>query len=110
MVVRRDPETLTIEQRKVKRGDRVLVDYLRNAYGQTSIPPYAVRARPGAPVATPLDWNELARTEPRRYTIRNVFRRLAQKDDPWGDLRRHARSPERAAPRLQDLLGRSEDG
>lgn len=79
-----NPKLLTVEQRKVKRGDRVFVDYLRNAYGQTAVAPYAVRARPQAPVATPLDWDEaLGATGPRAYTLANIFRRLGQKADPW---------------------------
>lgn len=90
-VVARAPESFTVEQRKDRRGNRVLIDYLRNAYGQTSVPPYTVRARPGAPVATPLDWDEIGRTGPQSYTIRNLFRRLGQKEDPWREMSRHAR-------------------
>ena len=82
----RHPDRLTVEQRKNKRGDRVFLDYLRNGYAQTAVTPYAVRARPGAPVATPIDWDELPGMEPRRYTIENLSRRLAQKDDPWADM------------------------
>lgn len=90
-VVADDPDSFTVEQRIDKRGDRVLIDYLRNGYGQTSVQPYAARARPGAPVATPLDWDELVRVEPRHFTIGNLFRRLGRKADPWHDLARHAR-------------------
>lgn len=83
----RHPERLTVEQRIRDRGDRVFVDYLRNAYAQTTVAPYAVRALPGAPVATPIDWDELGSTEPKTYTIANVVRRLGQKRDPWADDR-----------------------
>jgi len=86
----RHPDRLTTEQRKVKREGRIYLDVLRIAYGQTAVPPYAVRARPGAPVATPLDWSEIGRTGPRTYTIRNIFRRLGQKADPWADMFEHA--------------------
>ncbi|MFP3915169.1 MAG: non-homologous end-joining DNA ligase [Actinomycetota bacterium] len=79
----RHPDDLTTEQRIAKREGRVFVDYLRNAYGQTTVAPYAVRARPGAPVATPIDWKELPTTSPRSYTVANLFRRMGQKDDPW---------------------------
>ncbi len=44
----REPEALTVEQRKDDRGTRIFVDYLRNAYAQTAVAPYAVRARRGA--------------------------------------------------------------
>ena len=55
----RHPDVLTTEFRKAKRGDRILVDVARNAWAQTAVPPYAVRPRPGAPVAVPLRWREL---------------------------------------------------
>lgn len=82
------PELMTVEQRKVKRGKRVYLDDLRNAFGQTSVAPYAVRARPGAPVATPLNWHEVNRKDldPQQYRIGNIFRRLGQTGDPWADL------------------------
>lgn len=63
---------------------------MRNAYAQTAVPPYAVRARDGAPIATPVDWDELSSVTPRRYTIRNIFRRIGQKNDPWNDMRGRA--------------------
>lgn len=85
------PKLMTVAQRKDGRGDRVFVDYLRNAYGQTSVAPYGVRARAGAPVATPLEWDEaLGDTGPRDYRLDNIFRRLGQKQDPWADIDRHA--------------------
>jgi bifunctional non-homologous end joining protein LigD len=87
-----NPDLMTTEQRKNKRGNRVFLDDLRNAYGQTAVGPYAVRARPGAPVATPLNWHEVEDSDlhPRRYGIDNLFRRMAQVDDPWADIERHA--------------------
>lgn len=91
-VASEDPERLTVEQRKGKRKGRVYIDVMRNAYLQTTIPPYAVRALAGAPVATPLEWKELGRVEPRTFTMGNLFRRLAQRDDPWKDMGRRARS------------------
>ncbi|NIR43391.1 MAG: ATP-dependent DNA ligase [Gemmatimonadetes bacterium] len=91
-LARRHPDDLTTEQRKAKRGDRVFLDTARNAYGQTAVAPYSVRARDGAPVATPIDWDELGDSDmhPQRYTIRNLNRRLAQRDDPWAHINRHA--------------------
>jgi bifunctional non-homologous end joining protein LigD len=88
VLVERFPNTLTTEQRKNKRGDRVFLDILRNAYGQTTVLPYAVRARPGAPIATPLDWDEAlaSKMTPTKYTVKNIFQRLAQKSDPWADF------------------------
>jgi bifunctional non-homologous end joining protein LigD len=93
-LARREPERLTTETRKDQRQGRVFVDYLRNAYGQTGVAPYTVRAKPGAPVATPLDWAELAdsRLHSQSYTLRNIFHRLSQKADPWQNMMDHARS------------------
>jgi bifunctional non-homologous end joining protein LigD len=80
-------EKITVEARKNKRRGRLFLDYMRNAYGQTSIVPYSLRALPGAPVAVPLDWDELpSLSDPQKYTIKNIFKRLARKNDPWKDL------------------------
>lgn len=88
----RHPDELTVEQRKNKRRGRIYLDVMRNAYAQTSVMPYAVRAQPGAPVATPLELAEVQDPElgPRRWHLGNVRRRLGQKGDPWSDIQRHA--------------------
>lgn len=96
-----DPEQMTTEQRKNKRGERVFLDYLRNAYGQNAIPPYGVRARPGAPVATPIDWSELGRAAPDGYDMASVLRRLSQKADPWRGIGRRGFSLDEAPRRLE---------
>jgi bifunctional non-homologous end joining protein LigD len=103
----RAPEHLTTEIRKEKREGRVFLDYLRNAYGQTAVPPYAVRAKLGAPVATPVEWEELADPDlhPQRYTIHNIFRRLGQKTDPWAGMSQAAQSLTPARQRLESLAG-----
>lgn len=93
VLTNRHPDRYTTEQRKNARAGRLFLDVLRNAYGQTAVPPYAVRARPGAPVATPLAWSELddRRLRPGRFTLRTVRRRLDD-DDPWRDPGRRPRS------------------
>lgn len=90
---RREPEKLTTEQYVSKRKGRLFLDTNRNAYGQTGVAPYAVRDKEGAPVATPLAWEELdgGGLGPRSYDIGNIFRRLGQKEDPWKHIYRHAR-------------------
>jgi bifunctional non-homologous end joining protein LigD len=105
-VAARDPDRVTTEQRKEKRKGRLFLDTLRNGYAQTAVPPYAVRARPGAPVAAPLEWEELsgAGLHSARYTTRNVFRRLARKDDPWRGMWQAASSLGEARHRLDELL------
>jgi bifunctional non-homologous end joining protein LigD len=87
-----DPARLTTEFRKAKRGARIYLDVARNGYAQTVVAPYSVRARPGAPVATPLDWDEVRTTRlaPDRWNIHNLFRRLGAKADPWRGMQQHA--------------------
>lgn len=99
-------DELTVEQRKQARGERVFLDYLRNAYGQTAVAPYAVRAIEGAPIATPLTWPEALAEglSPRQYTTRNIFRRLGQKDDPWADIGRRGKSITDARKQLEALV------
>jgi bifunctional non-homologous end joining protein LigD len=79
------PDTLTTSWRKEGRGGRVLVDAARNTYAQTAVAPYAVRAKPGAPVATPLAWEELSDADlsPRRFRLSDVPARLEARGDPW---------------------------
>jgi len=79
------PDLFTLEIRKVKRKDLVFIDTLRNAFGQTGIAPYAVRPKPGAPVATPIEWKEVKnpRLRPNQFTIKNVFKYLDTVGDPW---------------------------
>jgi bifunctional non-homologous end joining protein LigD len=88
-LVERRPGELTTEFYKRKRDGRLFVDVNRNAYAATAVPPYAVRARPGAPVATPLRWEELSdqRLSAARWTVRTVLER-----DPevWAALPRSA--------------------
>jgi bifunctional non-homologous end joining protein LigD len=105
LLVQRHPKQLTVEGRKAKRGKRIYLDTLRNAYAHTAVPAYAVRARPKAPVATPIGWDELEdrAMHPARYTIRDLPTRLSDHPDPWPDLRRRARGLASARRRLKEL-------
>lgn len=108
LLVAREPELLTLEQRRDKRGDLIYSDIMRNGYAQTAAAPYSVRGRPGAPVATPLDWAELddAGLTPGRFTIATVPDRVAGQagaGDPWAGLARHRYSLARASERLAEL-------
>ena len=77
----------TLEQRTAQRRGRLFLDTLRNARANHAVAPYSLRARPDAPVAAPLDWDEALSSDfhPRRITISNVFRRLGQREDPWAN-------------------------
>ncbi len=91
-LVRRAPDRLTTEFHKSDRAGRLFLDCNRNAWAQTAVPAYAVRPRPGAPVAVPLAWDELEIAEPDGWTVRAVGQRLEQAHDPWHGFARHARS------------------
>jgi bifunctional non-homologous end joining protein LigD len=97
-VVERRPDTLTIAWRKEKRDGKILVDVARNTYGQTVVAPYAVRALPGAPVATPVTWDEVASAElqPQRFTLRDIGDRLRTAGDAWADMESSAATLPRA--------------
>jgi bifunctional non-homologous end joining protein LigD len=102
----RDPHTFTNEQRKAKRGGRILIDVMRNAYAHTAVAPYSPRPRDGAPVATPLHWEELSErsTRPDRWTVRTVPGRLEQGGDPWREMSRHLQTLGAATRRLEEAL------
>lgn len=85
LLASRHADKFTTEQRKDKRRGRLYLDVMRNSRGQTAVLPYCTRALPGAPVATPLDWDELTASDfdAQRYKLRNIRHRLGQKEDPW---------------------------
>jgi bifunctional non-homologous end joining protein LigD len=75
-----NPDLLTLAFRKSERDDRVLVDWLRNAPYSTSVVPWSLRARPGAPVAAPIGWDDLESVRPDGVHISDVADRGS---DPW---------------------------
>lgn len=79
------PETYVAQASKTKREGKIFIDWMRNQRGATAIAPYSTRARPGAPIATPVSWRELPRIEGAdAYTLGNIRARLAHlKSDPW---------------------------
>ena len=78
------PEAYIATMSKAKRPGKIFIDYFRNDYTATAIADYAVRARPGAPVAVPLEWNELKSLESAsQFTMKDVLKRLKnEKSDP----------------------------
>ena len=88
-LVERDPGKYTATMSKAKRGGKVFVDHFRNGRGATSAAPYSLRARPGAPVAMPIAWDELTRTGGGSdWTLARVLERIARRrSDPWADFR-----------------------
>ena len=84
-LVRDDPSRLTAKLQKSARTGKIFIDYLRNARGATAVAPYSPRARPSAPVAVPIAWDELTpRLKPDGWTVRSVLKRLKRLSaDPW---------------------------
>lgn len=83
LLAREEPERYVATMSKEKRKGRIFVDWLRNQRGSTAIAPYSTRARKGAPIATPVSWDELAGLEAASaFRIEDMPRRLREKD-PW---------------------------
>ncbi len=82
---REEPSKYISTMAKKARGGKIFVDYLRNGRGSTAVAAYSTRARPGAPISTPVRWDELGPAlTPARFTVDNIGRRLAAlKSDPW---------------------------
>jgi bifunctional non-homologous end joining protein LigD len=98
-----EDDRFTVAFRIAKRGGRIYIDTTRNAYAQHSVAPFAVRAKPGAPVAVPLRWDELSDgsvSSAGQWTVRTLQERLDDVGDPWKGMGRSARSLRRAAARL----------
>ena len=88
LLTRTFPDRFTAKMSKAARHGKIFVDYLRNDEGSTAIAAYSTRARAGAPVATPVAWNELSKDIRFDYfNVRNVPARLKRlKADPWADF------------------------
>jgi bifunctional non-homologous end joining protein LigD len=89
-----DPDRLTLEWHREERGARIYLDVNRINYAQHAVAPYAVRPRPGAPVAMPIHWSELddPALTPDAFTITTAADRLHSEGDAWKGIGRHARA------------------
>ncbi len=82
---------LTLQIKKDQRGGKVLLDIYRNRQSQSIVAAYSVRGLPGAPVSTPLQWEELAGLKSSKaFTLSNVPQRVAQSGDPWEAIAAYA--------------------
>lgn len=79
------PDRYTSNVRKNKRNNRIFVDWLRNVRGATSVAPYSVRAREGAPVSMPISWKELETITPNGASLEDALKRLSH-EDPWAEF------------------------
>lgn len=85
------PDKFISSAKKSRRPGRIFVDYLRNSREATAIAPFSTRARPGAPVAVPIDWKELSTLKSgNQYTVLNIAQRLGRlHKDPWAGMDKH---------------------
>ncbi|MBI4830272.1 MAG: DNA ligase D [Candidatus Lindowbacteria bacterium] len=84
-IARSEPSKYVATMSKAKREGRIFIDYVRNSRGATNVAAYSTRARKGAPISTPLAWDELSSTPSSAvYTVKNLLHRLRSlKRDPW---------------------------
>lgn len=87
-IVQASPNRFVATMSKAARKGKIFVDYLRNGRGATSVAPYSTRAKPDAPVSTPIDWKELnPRLRSDTFTVLNLPGRLKKlKQDPWEEM------------------------
>ena len=89
--VRAHSSSSTLHIKKEARKGRVLVDVFRNRPSQTIVAPYSVRGSAGAPVSTPLTWEDLEGLEqPVELNLRTVLDRVVSEGDPWEALAAYA--------------------
>jgi bifunctional non-homologous end joining protein LigD len=106
-MAREAPERYLATMSKAKRKGKIFIDYLRNGRGATAVAAYSTRARSGAPVSTPVSWEEVsAGIRPDHFNVRNLRRRLSRLNkDPWKKYE-SARRPITAAMMKEVTRGR----
>jgi bifunctional non-homologous end joining protein LigD len=87
-LTRREPERYVATMSKAKRKGKIFIDYLRNSRGATFIAPYSTRAREGATIAMPIDWDDLSATfKPEAFNVRSAAKYLKSRGvDPFASL------------------------
>ena len=87
-LVAQRPQDFTANMAKRARRGRIYIDYLRNGRGATAVGAYSPRARPGAPVSTPVSWEEVEQgVKPDEFTVETVPQRLsALAANPWAEI------------------------
>jgi bifunctional non-homologous end joining protein LigD len=71
---------------KAKRKGKIFLDYLRNGKGATFVAPYSTRARANAPVALPVEWDELDKIKPNQFSLDQTIDRLEKRGDAWATM------------------------
>jgi DNA ligase D-like protein (predicted polymerase) len=106
LVVNQNPDLFTTPRTVSRRKKaKVYFDYLQISSGKTIAAPYVLRAHPGAPVSTPLDWSEVkAGLEPGQFNIHNALDRFERTGDLFEAV---LRKPQRLEPALERVGGNS---
>ncbi len=88
LIVKINPEQATVERKVVQRKGKVYLDYLQNGRGKTMAFPYSLRPLPGAPVSTPLYWEEAESMNiaPDAFSIYNIISRIEEIGDIYYDV------------------------
>lgn len=80
LMTTRWPDKYTTNMRKEKRKGKIFIDYFRNQKGATSVAPYSLRVRDGAPISFPISWSKLDEIKPNEITIKNYKKYLNGRD------------------------------
>ena len=109
LFVERHPEILTLEFKKVDRGEKILVDTGRNEYSATFAATYTVRARPRAPVSAPCTWEEVEKgvVGPQTFNVRNMQKRITDVGDVWAELLESKQSLKKPIEKLTKIVNKS---
>lgn len=110
MAAARPEEFIAVPMLSQRRG-RIYVDYLRNSRGATSVVPYSLRARRGAPVVVPLRWSELGKLAgPGAHDLHAALQRLRRlRSDPWEGMDTIHQSLKDALETLPGMQGFNRD-
>ncbi|WP_117879444.1 non-homologous end-joining DNA ligase [Aureibaculum luteum] len=102
----KNSKEFTTAIRKDKRKGRLYIDYLRNSYAQTSVAPFSVRAIEHAPIATPINWDDLNDNSlhAQSYTISNIFKKLEKDGNPWADFNINCKSIGKSKIQMEKLI------
>lgn len=108
LLLKSNPEELTLEYRKENRDTKLFIDIYRNQFLATAVAPFSVRPKPNAPIATPIGWEELDNEDlsSQSFTINNIFSRLNIIDNPWPDFHK----PQSLAQPITKLVHILENG
>jgi bifunctional non-homologous end joining protein LigD len=106
LVINQKPELFTTPRTvSARKKAKVYFDYLQISSAKTIAAPYVLRAHPGAPVSTPLDWSEVkAGLDPAQFNIHNALERFERTGDLFEAV---LTKPQRLEPALEKVAGSS---